>query len=159
MTTIAVIDDPCERRKSRQREATRRYKTRHPERVRQVRKSHYYEKEKIACRKRKQDPKKWLATVLPSIRFRAKKAGLECDIEVGDIDVPTTCPILGVELVFGAETGGIPHEHSPSVDRIDPTKGYTKNNCQIISTRANRLKYNATIDEVRALLAWMESVD
>jgi hypothetical protein len=46
-------------------------------------------------------------------------------------------------LVFGGESG-----NSPSVDRIDSTMGYTKDNLQIISKRANQFKSDATIDEL-----------
>ena len=38
--------------------------------------------------------------------------------------------------------------NSPSIDRIDPSKGYTKDNVWVISRRANTIKSNATVDEV-----------
>lgn len=66
--------------------------------------------------------------------------------------VDNKCPVFGTELKFG--NAGF-REHSPSIDKIDPTKGYTLDNVQIISWRANRLKADATINELQMLLAFM----
>ncbi len=43
-----------------------------------------------------------------------------------------------------------------TLDRVVPSLGYVKGNVRVISFRANRLKNNATIDEIRAILAYME---
>ena len=42
-----------------------------------------------------------------------------------------------------------------SIDRKDSSKGYVKGNVAIISRRANLLKNNATIAELKAVLAFM----
>jgi len=63
------------------------------------------------------------------------------------------CPVFGTELQFG--NAGF-REHSPSIDKIDPNKGYTLDNVQIISWRANRLKADASINELEMLLAFMK---
>lgn len=59
------------------------------------------------------------------------------------------CPVLGIELGWGDYRGG----SSASIDRIDSTKGYTKDNCRVISWRANRLKSDATFEELQLLAA------
>jgi hypothetical protein len=46
-------------------------------------------------------------------------------------------------------------ENSPSIDRIDSTKGYTPDNIQIISWKANRIKGYATLQELEMLLAYL----
>lgn len=63
------------------------------------------------------------------------------------------CPVFGIELKFG--NAGF-RENSPSIDKIDPKKGYTLDNVQIISWRANRLKTDASINELEMLLAFMK---
>ena len=47
-------------------------------------------------------------------------------------------------------------ETSPSLDRIDSTKGYTKNNVQIISWKANRIKAYATVVELETVVKYMK---
>jgi hypothetical protein len=82
---------------------------------------------------------------------RARRGNLLFDITVEDIHVPTRCPILGIDLYVGT-TG---NENSPSLDRIIPTSGYVRGNIQVISHRANRLKNDATFEEIEKLYNWM----
>lgn len=81
-------------------------------------------------------------------RSRARKKSLPFDIEVDDIVIPALCPVLGIELQ--GFVGNF--DSSPSLDRIDNSKGYVKGNIAVISLRANRLKRDATIDELRRVL-------
>lgn len=83
-----------------------------------------------------------------SARQRAKKHGIHFDLSSDDIVVPERCPILDVSLVFGAE-------YAPSVDRINNNLGYTKENIQVISMKANRMKNNATEDELIAFARYV----
>lgn len=87
--------------------------------------------------------------MLSSARRRAAQQGLPCDLEsVDDIKYVTHCPVLGIELRPGFDHND---DASPSLDRIVPTKGYVKGNVIVISLRANRLKSNATLDELQRL--------
>lgn len=81
---------------------------------------------------------------------RAYKRKLELDITPEDISIPAICPVLGIPIFSGSGAGGFT-DNSPSVDRINPNKGYTKDNIRVISHRANRLKYNATLEEIRLI--------
>ena len=38
--------------------------------------------------------------------------------------------------------------NSPSLDRIDPTKGYVKGNVMMMSALANRMKQDATLKQL-----------
>jgi hypothetical protein len=89
--------------------------------------------------------------MLTGARTRAKALGLEFNLEESDITIPETCPVLGMPLVFGRLTR---NDNSPSLDRIDNTKGYVKGNVVVISMRANRLKNNGTLEELEALVAF-----
>jgi len=83
-----------------------------------------------------------------SARSRAKKKGIEFDLNYKEIKIPDTCPVLGIPLI--ASIGRF-DPNSPSLDRIDNSKGYTKENTIVVSFRANSLKRDATLDELRKI--------
>ncbi len=88
-------------------------------------------------------------------KARAKKRGLEFTITEDDIlPFPDTCPVLGIPLRKGAYSGD---PNVRSLDRIDNSRGYVPGNVAVISRRANVLKRDATLDELRKLVAWLES--
>jgi hypothetical protein len=84
---------------------------------------------------------------------RALQKGLDFNITIDDIVIPDVCPVLGVPIFRG---DGRPCDNSPSLDKIIPEKGYVKGNVRVISFRANSLKSNATLEEVRKILEYME---
>jgi hypothetical protein len=83
--------------------------------------------------------------MLSNSRQRAKKAGLEHTITINDIIIPDYCPVLGTKLDIGDRKK---HGNAPSIDRIDNSRGYTKENIMIVSNRLNMLKNDATLDEL-----------
>jgi hypothetical protein len=83
-----------------------------------------------------------------SAKKRAKRKGTEFSIELEDIVIPETCPCLGINLSTAVDQA---QDNSPSLDRIDPLKGYTRDNIWVISYKANRIKNNATKDELLAV--------
>lgn len=91
----------------------------------------------------------WSKVKLGELKCRAKKLGLEFDIDENDLTLPDRCPIFGTKLECGVgkQTG-----NSPSVDRIDNAKGYVKGNVIVVSQRANSLKRDASLDELRRLV-------
>ncbi len=88
--------------------------------------------------------------MLERARHRAKRKGIDCTIKVKDISIPPSCPVFGVPFVTGYR-----HPHNPSLDRIDNTRGYVPGNICVISNRANSLKVDATLEEIRLLAAYM----
>ena len=88
---------------------------------------------------------------------RAKLKNRDHSITVDDIKAiyPTDgcCPIFGMKLEFN--NAGF-RENSPSIDRIDSSKGYTTDNIQIISWKANRIKSYATVEELEIIVAYMK---
>lgn len=87
-------------------------------------------------------------------KSRAKKLGLEFNLTPEDFVIPEFCPIFGVRLERGGKGY---HENSPSVDRLDPNKGYVKGNISVISFRANRIKADATSSELRIIADWIDA--
>ncbi|MFN3573641.1 MAG: hypothetical protein ACK4TR_08950 [Phenylobacterium sp.] len=93
--------------------------------------------------------------MLRAARSRAKRAGVPCTITVGDIVIPSHCPVLGIPLVRRlGKKGGC--DQSPSLDRIVPELGYVPGNIVVVSRRANRIKNDATIEELRAIADFYE---
>lgn len=89
-------------------------------------------------------------------KMRSKENGREFSIEVSDIVIPDVCPILGIELNMNSGKSGA-YRNSPSLDRIDNSKGYTKNNIQVISQLANAMKCHATNEELHKFAQWVIS--
>lgn len=86
---------------------------------------------------------------------RAKKLCIPFSIDKNDIVIPDRCPILDIPL---EKSFGKMSDNSPSLDRVIPSLGYIKGNVRVISFRANRLKSDCSIDELKKILAYMESL-
>jgi hypothetical protein len=89
-----------------------------------------------------------------SAKGRAKKLGLPFSISPEDIIIPEICPVLGIPLVIASDSG---NDNSPSLDRIIPELGYVPGNVAVISRRANRIKNDANLNELKKVVAWLES--
>lgn len=97
--------------------------------------------------------------MLQEIRVRAKKRGFEFNLTEEDIAIPLFCPVLGIRIRQPGENETRLRgckDNSPSVDRIDQQRGYVKGNVIVVSWRANRLKSDASLDELRAVLRFYE---
>lgn len=88
-------------------------------------------------------------------RQRARRLGLECTIDAPDIAIPLVCPVFGIPII---PANGRMSDNSPSVDRIDSTRGYTPDNILVVSWRANRLKSDATLGEMVALVKFYQEI-
>ena len=110
----------------------------------------------ITNRKKRENCRKHPVTyILGQVRNRAKNRGIPFNLTREDIVIPKVCPILGLPLHIG--TGG-PAPDSPSLDRIDPKYGYIKGNVHVISHRANTIKSDATVDELKKLITYLEQM-
>lgn len=85
--------------------------------------------------------------MLANAKQRAKAAGVPFALTLQDIIIPTHCPVLGIPLVrqLGRQGGC---DASPSLDRIVPSLGYVPGNTVVVSRRANRIKTDASIEEL-----------
>lgn len=92
------------------------------------------------------------------LKASAKKRDIPFDLTPLDIDeigIPITCPILGIPLFFHRN---MVEDDSISFDRIDSTKGYSVDNLIVISYRANRLKSDASLDEMRKIVNFYDQL-
>lgn len=106
-------------------------------------------RKEIYKRSKKNNPKKQM---LISTKYRAKKKGLEFNLTEDDINIPSHCPVLNIPLFFST---GRQCDNSPSIDRIDSTKGYVPDNIQVVSWRCNDLKKDGTLDEFVNIVMYM----
>lgn len=91
-----------------------------------------------------------------SAKKRAKKLGIPFDLTLDDCKIPEFCPALGIRLLAGQGLiNGKRVDNAPSLDKIDPNKGYVRGNVAVISWRANRLKSDANTHELRAISDYM----
>jgi hypothetical protein len=84
---------------------------------------------------------------------RSQKSGLEFTISIDDVVIPEVCPVLGIPIKVGE---GCHSDNSPSLDRIDNTKGYVKGNVCVISYKANAIKNTGSADEHRKVAEYIE---
>lgn len=92
-----------------------------------------------------------IKTIYKNLKGSAKRRGVDFQLELIDLyelSFPVTCPVLGIPLKFNR---GAAEFNSYSVDRIDSTKGYTIDNIEVISLRANKLKSDASLTEIHAI--------
>ena len=93
------------------------------------------------------------ASMVHEARKRAKDKSLPFDIDRDYIRsiVPSHCPVFKCPLEWSSHRNqnSAPLPNSPSLDRIDPSKGYVKDNVWIISHRANAIKNNASHEELK----------
>ena len=100
---------------------------------------------------------KWRRTntvgnLLHKSKARARLKNIEHTITKQDIILNDICPILNVPLEYGTP-------YSPSLDRTNSSKGYIPGNVQVVSWRANTLKNNSTLTELKQLVTYMENIE
>jgi len=91
--------------------------------------------------------------LLARARTRAIERELDFTITKEDIIIPDKCPLLGIDIIPNAKD----RKHSPSLDRIDSNKGYTPDNIWVVSSRANTLKNDASLQELQTLVESLKS--
>lgn len=94
--------------------------------------------------------------MLKDAKKRAKRKNIEFNIKDKEMQLTKICPVLGLELKCG---DGICSSNSPTIDRKDNSRGYTLDNVQIISFKANSIKGNATSDEIYKVALYAEKCE
>ena len=106
-----------------------------------------------------QNPKNaWASYALGGAKERAAKAGVPFDLDKDYVTaiIPDACPVFGTPFLFIG--GKRLRPDSPTIDRIEPHKGYVRGNVAVISAKANAIKSNATADEIKRVAEWLRSV-
>lgn len=127
-----------------------RDKTKYNEWARKYRKAHPEQTKAILRKYAQNNP---IVYMLSSARKRSKALRVPFNLEREDITILTHCPVLGIPLF----NGGRKHQdNAPSLDRVRPHLGYVRGNIAVISFRANSIKRNASLEEIRAVADWLE---
>ncbi len=89
------------------------------------------------------------ATKFANWKARAVREGSEFTLTAEDVPWVTHCPILGIELDWSLCHGDGIKKDSPTLDRIDNSKGYVVGNVMVICSLANTMKSYATPEELK----------
>jgi hypothetical protein len=105
----------------------------------------YYNKQRIQ--------KPWMQMYYKS-KQRAKREKWEFNLTPDYIEsiFNNTCPVFGYKYCFSNKCI---QYNSPSLDRIDNSKGYVIGNVQVISMKANTMKNKASPDELLIFAKWV----
>ena len=134
----------------------REYTREHKEKINAQRKQRREaNKKRIASVRRAWGQRNPTSSLYQNAKARAKRLGLDFTISREDIVIPEYCPALGIKLEVGE---GGPKRNSPSVDRIKPELGYVPGNIVVVSHKANSMKNDATLEEMKKLVAFYETI-
>ena len=96
------------------------------------------------------------ASYFKRLKDRAHKANIDVSIDISDLEnlfhqQKGRCAYTDLELKFSDVQSGINHkrviDQTASVDRIDSTKGYHKNNIQFVHKTVNTMKWDLDENE------------
>lgn len=94
---------------------------------------------------------------------RGTKAGMPCAsrealYEYLVVQLTDTCPCCKIPYEYVLGQGRNPRtSRAPSIDRIDNTRSYTLDNVVLVCSRCNVLRSDATLDDLRNLVTYVES--
>jgi hypothetical protein len=137
-------------------EYQRKWREKNKEHIQQYSKdwcSTHKENKRVSAQKWRNNNKE--SNILAVARQRSKKYTFDFNITIDDIVIPTTCSILGIPLFWSKRKVT---SNTPSIDRIDSSKGYVKGNIQIISKLANSMKQDASLDQLIQLGEWAKKI-
>jgi len=112
----------------------------------------YYEanKDSINAKRALAYKKKSAAHIVLTARYRAEKKGLPFALDDAWLAAHWTgaCGLTGIPFVTNPNGRGGPWMYSPSIDKIDPAKGYVPDNCRFILLAVNALKGVGTDEDM-----------
>lgn len=104
-------------------------------------------------------PRNRLRKIVHSALTRSRRYKLAFDavlVDVLSVFPPSKCPACGVTLNYTVNATTHRNPAIPSIDRVDNALGYTVENTRIICFRCNRIKSDASLADLKSLVAYME---
>jgi hypothetical protein len=80
-------------------------------------------------------------------KARAKKAGRPFNIGGLELPIPRRCPLAGIPLDYRDL------DHTPTIDRMNNSRGYEAGNVWVVSWRANAMKREADLETAKRRIA------
>lgn len=103
------------------------------------------------AKRRTSDPLYYVKKIYGELKRRSVSRKVPFDLSLEDVlPVPQVCPVLGVPMLPGSG-----HDYTPSLDKVIPSLGYVRGNVVWMSNRANRIKNDATLEELTSVTAWL----
>jgi hypothetical protein len=109
----------------------------------------------VACQSK---PAMRIQNLIKKAKSRAAAKGLPCsDALFAKIKAnpPTRCVCCGAAFDYSLDKGH--NNASASFDRVDNTRGYVEGNLAVICRRCNRIKADATADELSLIAAYIRA--
>jgi hypothetical protein len=123
---------------------------RQKEKVNAKHREYYRSKPEEICNKQKSRRKRLgVPYRLVQIKAYCERKGIPFNLTEEDLIHGDNCPVFGIPL------NRSDRNHTPSVDRLIPELGYVKGNVCVISMQANRLKNNATLEQLEQLVSYV----
>ena len=137
--------------KKETREYNKKYQQEHREEIVEKKVIYYKENKTKILKQRKQfekgNPKHFITQRLfRNTKCRANRKNITFSLDKKWLEMALTndrCNKTGLEFIYKSNS-----PYTPSIDRIDSSKGYTKNNCQLVCTMYNFAKNKYTYEDV-----------
>lgn len=111
-----------------------------------------YMNERLKAQRRTKEGK--IKYLINTKKYWSKKNGVAFDLFPDDIEWPDVCPVLGITLNYAANMNE--RYSAPSLDRVNPSIGYVKDNVRVISYRANQIKSDGSAKEHRLIAKYID---
>jgi len=89
-------------------------------------------------------------------RQKALRDNIPFTITLEEIEKPKHCPVFGTELNYNWSGENRRDPNKATFDKLIPELGYVPGNVFVISWRANKLKSNMSIEELKKILKYIE---
>ncbi len=111
--------------------------------------------QRISQNKIRRTPRGRAYTLFDSIKQRTKRSGVEFDLTTEWIEnyiLKGRCQVTGIKFDLKPSIDG---KHSnpfaPSIDKINPKRGYVKKNCQVVLHAVNQAKGEMSMREYKKI--------
>ena len=114
---------------------------------------------KTAYYKERSTKKGHISQIARARKCAAKKQNIQFSVSLEYLVsiAPENCPVLGIPLSWSKSSGfNSCKDNFPSIDRHSPTLGYIEGNVVWMSYLANRMKSNATPEQLHKFADWIK---